>query len=96
MHPNTKQRPIKVESTPHELRTLWAALNLGEKLRDGMAAFEPSERYLDRSVTQVGQVRLKNGWVIALAHRWRTNASAPWSTPDPKFIRVDEVSLYTH
>ncbi len=76
------------------LRSIWNSLELGLKVRRGQAAFEPQPRYLSRPETQVGTIRLPNGWIIGVAHRWRTGPSDEWSLPDPKRIWIDDVSLY--
>lgn len=76
------------------LRLLWNSLNLAEKVRNNTVTFEPQPRYLTRPLTQVGIVRLRNGWAIGIAHRWRDTPNMEWSLPDPKRIWLEQVAFY--
>ncbi len=83
-----------VDVSPSVLWDFWKELDLARKIRSGYASFEPQPRYLKRPTTQVGYVRLPNGWVIGIAHRRRQEESHEWSLPDPKRIFIYGLALY--
>ena len=55
----TERNFVAVEVSQDVLRSIWNALELGPKLREGLVTFEPQPRYAHRTETQVGIVRLK-------------------------------------
>lgn len=85
---------LSVEMTQDDLRHLWNGLGMGSKVRNGYATFEPQPRYLTYPTTQVGIVRLPNGWIMGVAHRWRDTPTDEWSLPDPKRMWIDDASFY--
>lgn len=87
-------QPVAIEVTPGELRSIWNALGLNEKVQEGHVIMELQPSYLERPTTQVFTVKLLNGWRIGVAHRWRKSTSDEWSLPDPKRMWLDDISLY--
>jgi hypothetical protein len=85
---------VDVQVPRSELRALFQALKIELKAQEG---------FLDRVVlweakyrlgSQIVQYKLSNGWVLAIAHRWR-DYRQQWSTPDPKAVLIDDVKLYS-
>ena len=85
-----------VEVSPETLRAVWTGMDLGRKVRESFVRIKIQPRYLSRPLTQIITVILPNGWIIAVAHRWRTSARETWSLPDPKRMWIDNVALYCH
>ncbi len=82
--------PVKM--TVAELRQLFEALQIEAKAKDGTI----SQRDFwvgRRGASRVVEYILPNRWMLAIAHQWRRPTGA-WSKPDPKWLHVDNVTLY--
>lgn len=78
-----------------ELRELFAAMQIEAKAQEGRLGRTILWEAKRRPGSEILQYRLPNGWIIAVAHRWR-DKSGHWSRPDPKALLLDQARLYSH
>lgn len=81
-----------VEVTHVELRQLFDALQIEAKVREG--SISQREYWVaERRPSRVVEYILPNRWILGIAHQWRRSGGV-WSKPDPKWLHVDNVTLY--
>ncbi|MBI4236089.1 MAG: hypothetical protein HY688_01865 [Chloroflexi bacterium] len=86
-----------MQVTQEVLWALWQDLDLSDKVRRGLVQVETAQRYANRpeTLSQTVVMRLRNGWIIAFAHRHRPDTRHAWSLGDPKAMYLDDVVLFT-
>lgn len=77
-----------VKVSRHELREQFAAMQIEGKVRNGFITLRAVPEIRVRT-GQFYELRLANGWQLALAHR----GSYKGALLDPKFLRIDDVVL---
>ncbi len=83
-----------IKLQPEALWDIWASLDVASKVRGGTIKLDPIPRYFDNELSQMIRVRLNNGWLLGIAHRWRDRPQHEWSLPDPKRIYLADVALF--
>jgi len=85
---------VDVQIPRSELRALFQALEIESKAQEGLLNRVIAWEAKYRLGSQIVQYKLPNGWLLAIAHRWRDHRQQ-WSNPDPKAILIDDVKLYS-
>ncbi len=94
--------PVPVAVTPELLRRLFDAMQIFEKLHDGFFTARlfwqsnNSPAHLSvGSVSQMWEYLTSDGVVFARLHQYRNRSGESIGRPDPKYLRLNQVALYT-